>query len=87
MIRAYIYIFTTYVNDILFESIINILKCTSIIIIWHEMYSPSITETQDEMSIVGRKIQLTRTIQQVMQHLNKEVEGQLLRRPHVRMEN
>ncbi len=26
-------------------------------------------------------------IQQVMQHLNKEVEGQLLRRPHVRMEN
>lgn len=52
-----------------------------------EMYSPSITETQDEMSIVGRKIQLTRTIQQVMQHLNKEVEGQLLRRPHVRMEN
>ena len=27
------------------------------------------------------------SIQQVMQHLNKEVEGQLLRRPHVRMEN
>ena len=25
-----------------------------------EMYSPSITETQDEMSIVGRKIQLTK---------------------------
>ena len=52
-----------------------------------EMYSPSIEETQNEISIVGRKIQLTRTIQQVMQHLNKEVEGQLLRRPHVRMEN
>ena len=39
---------------------LNVLKCTSIIIIWHEMYSPSITETQDEMSIVGRDIQLTK---------------------------
>ena len=53
-----------------------------------EMYSPSIKETQDAMSIVGREIQLTKdTIQQVMQHLNKEVEGQLLRCPPVRMEN
>ena len=53
-----------------------------------EMYSMSIKETQDEMSIVGRDIQLTKGyIQQVMQHLNKEVEGQLLRQPHVRMEN
>ena len=53
-----------------------------------EMYSPNIEETQDEMSIVGRIIQLTKdyttgnaTFKQ------KEVEGQLLRQSHVRMEN
>ena len=41
----------------------------------------------NERSIVGRDIQLTRTIQQAMKHLNKKVEGQLLRQPHVRIEN
>ena len=53
-----------------------------------EMYSLNIEETQDETIVVGRIIQLRKdyttgnaTFKQ------KEVEGQLLRRPHVRMEN
>ena len=39
------------------------------------------------MSIVGRDIQLTKDYTTAMQHLNKDVEGQLLRQPHVRTED
>ena len=53
-----------------------------------EMYSQSITETQDEMSIVGRDIQLTKDYTTGNATFKQgRVEGQLLRRPHVRMEN
>ena len=39
----------------------------------------------NERSIVGRDIQLTKDY--TMKHLNKKVDGQLLRQPHVRIEN
>ena len=53
-----------------------------------EMYSPSIKETQDEMSIVGRDIQLTKDYTTGNATFKQgRVEGQLLRHPHVRTEN